>query len=208
MFCSSLLDYSTASGAPLAPGMAEFNCEREWEHPYLHTGNFKCSSVSTNHLARSLCGFRTSVLHLSVCTARCFTPGVNRALSKAPSTQLPLRLPMIIANTSAISASPQHLNKQSKHSETNISGSNSYFLIHFINKQLRILLQVAARVAHAVDGALCGVRHDAIRVQLFIIERLGTALLHHQLQPFSCVRVGSPTARSLLKVFIALPLCL
>lgn len=81
-------------------------------------------------------------------------------------------------------------------------------LIHFINKQLRILLQVAACVAHSVNGVLCRVRHNAIRMQLFIIERLGTALLYHKLQPFSCVRVSSPITRSLLKVFIALPLCL
>lgn len=147
------------------------------------------------------------------CTSLCAQPGASH---RGLTEHYPKHLPLSSLSASRWSSqtplqSVPHLNTSTSspsiQKQTSV-GLTATFLIHFINKQLRILLQVAARVAHAVDGALCGVRHDAIRVQLFIIERLGTALLHHQLQPFSCVRVGSPTARSLLKVFIALPLCL
>lgn len=140
-------------------------------------------------------------------TSLCVTQGApHRGWTAGAAEHHPKHLPL--SSPSAISASPQRLKQSSSSTQKQTSVGLTATLIHFIDKQLRILLQVAARVAHPVDGVLCRVRHDAIRVQLFIIERLGTALLHHKLQPFSCVRVGSPIARSLLKVFIALPLCL
>lgn len=77
-------------------------------------------------------------------------------------------------------------------------------LIHFINKQLRILLQVVTSVAHPVDGILRSIRHNVVGMQLFIVERLGTALLYHKLQPFSCIRISSLIGGRFLKVFIAL----
>lgn len=77
-------------------------------------------------------------------------------------------------------------------------------LIHFINEQLRILLQVVTSVAHPIDGILRSVRHNVVGMQLFIVERLGTALLYHKLQPFSCIRISSLIAGSFLEVFITL----
>lgn len=145
-----------------------------------------------------------------MCTARCFTLWFNRGAAEHHPKHLPLSSRRLRLRSQTHLQFVPHLNTSTSSSsiQKQTSVSLTATLIHFINKQLRILLQVAARVAHPVNGVLCRVRHDAIRVQLFIIERLGTALLHHQLQPFSCVRVGSPIARSLLKVFIALPLCL
>lgn len=77
-------------------------------------------------------------------------------------------------------------------------------LIHFINKQLGILLQVAASVAHPINGIFRSIRHNMIRMQLFVIERLRTAFLYHKLQPFSCIRISSLITGSFFKVFIAL----
>lgn len=161
------------------------------------------------HCTQSL-QIRTSILHqLCVCVKVLHDRGITAGTAENYSKYLPLSSERICLCSQVYLQLVPHLNISI--SSSSIQKQTSVYLtatlIHFINKQLRILLQVA-RVAHSINGVLCRVRHDAIRMQLFIIERLGTALLDHKLQPFSCVRVSSPITRSLLKVFIALPLCL
>lgn len=68
------------------------------------------------------------------------------------------------------------------------------------------MLQAEARVAHSVNGILRRIRHETIRVELLVIKGLRAAFLDHDLQPFSRIRVGRPTARGALKVLIAFAL--